>query len=124
DDRNIVYMLERDSADGPYFHQEWQGMKATTGIISGGMNALRLPGFFDNLGHCNVIQTSGGGAFGHQDGGTAGAISLKQARDAWLSGVNLVDYAKDHAELRGAFPSFAADADKLFPGWRQALKIK
>jgi len=28
-------------------------------IISGGMNALRLPGFFENLGHGNVINTSG-----------------------------------------------------------------
>ncbi|MFA7268438.1 MAG: ribulose-bisphosphate carboxylase [Sterolibacterium sp.] len=123
DDRSIVYMLERDSADGPFYRQEWQGMKATTGIISGGMNALRLPGFFDNLGHCNIIQTSGGGAFGHQGGGAAGARSLKQARDAWMAGTNLVEYAKDHAELRGAFESFAADADKLYPGWRVALKI-
>ena len=122
DDRNIAYMLERDAADGPYYHQQWQGMKATTPIISGGMNALRLPGFFDNLGHCNVIQTSGGGAFGHQAGGVAGAKSLKQARDAWMAGVNLVEYAKEHPELKGAFESFAADADKLYPGWRQILK--
>lgn len=122
DDRNIAYMLERDSADGPFYHQEWQGMKATTGIISGGMNALRLPGFFDNLGHCNVIQTSGGGAFGHKDGGVAGAKSLKQARDAWMAGVNLVDYAREHPELKGAFETFNADADKLYPGWRESLK--
>ena len=83
EDREIAYMLERDSADGPYFHQEWLGMKATTPIVSGGMNALRLPGFFTNLGHANVIQTSGGGAFGHKDGGTAGALSLRQAHEAW-----------------------------------------
>ena len=124
DDRIIAYMLERDAADGPFYHQEWQGMKATTPIISGGMNALRLPGFFDNLGHCNVIQTSGGGAFGHLAGGVAGAKSLKQARDAWMAGANLIDYAKDHPELKGAFESFAADADRLYPGWRQALKVK
>ena len=122
DDRIIAYMLERNAADGPFYHQEWLGMKPTTPIISGGMNALRLPGFFDNLGHCNVIQTSGGGAFGHKDGGVAGAKSLKQARDAWLAGVTLVDYAKDHPELAGAFESFQADADTLFPGWRDALK--
>ncbi|MDM8569277.1 ribulose-bisphosphate carboxylase, partial [Thiotrichales bacterium HSG1] len=67
-EKNLAYMLEQDSADGLFYHQEWEGMKATTPIISGGMNALRLPGFFDNLGHCNVIQTSGGGAFGHKDG--------------------------------------------------------
>jgi len=119
----LAYMLERDAADGLYYHQEWEGMKPTTAIISGGMNALRLPGFFENLGHCNVIQTSGGGAFGHKAGGVAGAKSLRQARDAWLAGVNLVEYAKDHAELRGAFESFSADADQIFPGWRKKLGV-
>ena len=121
-DKNIAYMLERDVADGPYYRQEWLGMKATTSIISGGMNAIRLPGFFDNLGHSNIIQTSGGGAFGHKDGGTAGAKSLRQAQDAWQKGVSLLDYAKDHAELRGAFESFAHDADTLYPDWRKVLK--
>ena len=53
-DKAIAYMLEQDDAQGPYFRQTWQGMKATTPIISGGMNALRLPGFFDNLGHGRV----------------------------------------------------------------------
>jgi ribulose-bisphosphate carboxylase large chain len=123
-DKAIAYMLERDVAEGPYYTQDWLGLKATTAIISGGMNALRLPGFFDNLGHSNVIQTSGGGAFGHKDGGAAGAKSLRQAHDAWMAGVDLVDYAKDHAELRGAFESFSWDADKLYPGWRNKLGIK
>ena len=86
DDKVIAYMLERDSADGLFYHQEWEGMKATTPIISGGMNALRLPGFFDNLGHCNVIQTSGGGALGHKEGIVSGAISLRQAFMAWQEG--------------------------------------
>ena len=59
-------MLQDDEADGPYYRQEWQGMKETTPIISGGMNALRLPAFFENLGHSNVILTAGGGSFGHK----------------------------------------------------------
>ncbi len=122
-EKYLAYMLEREEADGLYFKQKWYGMKATTPIISGGMNALRLPGFFDNLGHCNVIQTSGGGAFGHKDGGTAGAISLRQARDAWMSGVDLVEYAKEHKELARAFESFPWDADKLYPGWREKLGV-
>jgi ribulose-bisphosphate carboxylase large chain len=121
-DTHIAYMLERDRADGPYFHQEWRGMKATTPIVSGGMNALRLPGFFSNLGHCNIIQTSGGGSFGHKAGGAAGALSLKQACAAWRAGVNLVEYAKEHEELRGAFESFPEDADALHPGWRKVLQ--
>lgn len=123
DDKVIAYMLERDSADGLFYHQEWEGMKATTPIISGGMNALRLPGFFDNLGHCNVIQTSGGGALGHKEGIVSGAISLRQAFMAWQEGVNLVDYAKEHKELKGAFETFSADADEIFPGWREKLDV-
>ena len=62
-DKNIAYMLQDDEADGPYYRQEWQGMKETTPIISGGMNALRLPAFFENLGHSNVILTAGGRVF-------------------------------------------------------------
>ncbi len=122
-DKLLAFMLDQDEADGLYYHQTWQGMKATTPIISGGMNALRLPGFFDNLGHCNIIQTSGGGAFGHKDGGTAGAKSLKQACDAWMAGVDLVTYAQDHPELKGAFESFEHDSDNLFPGWREKLGV-
>ena len=123
DDKVIAYMLERVSVDGLFYHQEWEGMKATTPIISGGMNALRLPGFFDNLGHCNVIQTSGGGALGHKEGIVSGAISLRQAFMAWQEGVNLVDYAKEHKELKGAFETFSADADEIFPGWREKLGV-
>lgn len=120
-DRAIAYMLERDAADGPYFRQEWQGMKATTPIISGGMNAVRLPGFFKNLGHANVINTCGGGSFGHIDGPVAGATSLRQAHDAWKQGVDALEYARSHKELARAFESFPADADKLYPGWRKLL---
>ena len=60
-------MIERDECQGPVYFQKWYGMKPTTPIISGGMNALRLPGFFENLGHGNVINTAGGGAYGHID---------------------------------------------------------
>lgn len=121
DDRNIAYMLERDAADGPYFHQEWQGMNPTTAIISGGMNALRIPGFFENLGHSNVIMTAGGGSYGHIDGAAAGARSMRQAEQCWRQGANVVDFARDHHELARAFESFPHDADTLYPGWQQKL---
>ena len=122
-EKMVAYMLENDVAEGSHYRQEWLGMKACTPIISGGMNALRLPGFFTNLGHSNVIQTSGGGAFGHKDGAVAGALSLRQAHQAWIEKVDLVDYAKGHPELKGAFESFPADADAIYPGWREKLKI-
>ncbi len=123
DDRIIAYMIERDSADGPYYHQEWHGMKPTTPIISGGMNALRLPGFFQNLGHGNVINTSGGGAYGHIDSPAAGAISLRQSFECWKSGADPIEYAKEHKEFARAFESFPGDADKIFPGWREKLGV-
>jgi len=123
DDRNIAYMIERDSATGPYYHQEWHGMKPTTPIISGGMNALRLPGFFENLGHGNVINTSGGGSYGHIDSPAAGAISLRQSYECWKSGADPIEFAKEHKEFARAFESFPKDADKIFPGWREKLGV-
>ena len=123
DDRIIAYMIERDSCMGPFYHQEWYGMKPTTPIISGGMNALRLPGFFENLGHGNVINTAGGGAYGHIDSPAAGAVSLRQAYECWKSGSDPIQYAKEHKEFARAFESFPKDADKLFPGWREKLGV-
>ena len=32
-DKNIELTLQEDSADGPYYHQEWQGTTQTTLII-------------------------------------------------------------------------------------------
>jgi ribulose-bisphosphate carboxylase large chain len=123
EDRMVAYMLEREQSDGVFYRQDWSGMMATTPIISGGMNALRLPGFFTNLGHANVIQTSGGGAFGHLGGAAAGAKSLRLAHQAWVLGIDLVDFAKDHVELRQAFDSFPQDADRFHPGWRAKLGV-
>ena len=123
DDRVIAYMIERDECEGPIYFQKWYGMKPTTPIISGGMNALRLPGFFANLGHGNVINTAGGGSYGHIDSPAAGAISLRQAYECWKAGANPVEYAKDHREFGRAFYSFPNDADTLFPGWRDQLAM-
>ncbi len=122
DDRAIAYVIERDSYQGPVYHQEWYGMRPTTPIISGGMNALRLPGFFENLGHGNVINTSGGGSYGHIDSPAAGATSLRQAYECWKAGADPIEWAKEHREFARAFESFPGDADQLFPGWRDKLK--
>jgi len=122
-DKNIAYMIAQDSADGPYFHQEWLGMRPTTPIISGGMNALRLPGFFDNLGHSNLILTAGGGSYGHVDGPAAGATSLRQAEQCWRAGADPLAFAREHREFARAFESFPGDADKIYPGWRSALNV-
>jgi hypothetical protein len=131
-DKGIAFMLQDDIADGPYYTQEWEGMPETTPIISGGMNALRLPAFFQNLGHSNVILTAGGGSFGHKDGPKQGAISCGQGEDAWKqwkAGMygevslsdGVIEYAKTHEELKGAFLTFQKDADQIYPGWKEKL---
>lgn len=122
-DRMMAYMITEDSADGPFYHQEWEGMNPTTPIISGGMNALRMPGFFENLGHSNLILTAGGGAYGHLDGAAAGAKSLRQAEQCWKAGADPIEFARDHYEFARAFESFEGDADQLFPGWRNKLPV-
>ncbi|WP_415036247.1 ribulose-bisphosphate carboxylase [Azonexus sp.] len=121
DDRACAYIIERDRYQGPIYAQEWYGMKPTVPIISGGMNALRLPGFFANLGHGNVINTAGGGAYGHLDSPAAGARSLRQAYDCWKAGADPLQWAKEHREFARAFASFPQDADQIYPGWRAIL---
>ncbi|MCU7904974.1 MAG: ribulose-bisphosphate carboxylase [Candidatus Thiodiazotropha sp. (ex Epidulcina cf. delphinae)] len=123
DDRIIAYMIERDECQGPVYNQQWFGMRPTTPIISGGMNALRLPGFFENLGHGNVINTAGGGSYGHIDSPAAGATSLRQAYECWKEGADPIEYAKEHHEFARAFESFPLDADAIFPGWREKLGV-
>jgi ribulose-bisphosphate carboxylase large chain len=123
DDKVIAYMIERDEAQGPVYYQRWDGIKATTPIVSGGMNALRLPGFFENLGHGNIINTAGGGAYGHLDSPAAGALSLRQAYEGWKAGADPVQWAKEHREFARAFESFPQDADLLYPGWREELSV-
>merc|ERR1712029_66613 len=131
-DKLIAYMLQDDVAQGPYYQQEWEGMIQTTPIISGGMNALRLPAFFENLGHSNVILTAGGGSFGHKDGPKQGAVSCRQGEEAWklwktgmFGDVSLsdgvVEYAKTHEEIKGAFLTFQKDSDQIYPGWKEQL---
>ncbi|CAE7257502.1 rbcL [Symbiodinium natans] len=131
-DKNIAFMLQDDAADGPYYHQPWEGMKQTTPIISGGMNALRLPAFFENLGHSNVILTAGGGSFGHKDGPKPGAVSCRQGEEAWKAwkagqygnislSDGVIEFAKTHEEIKGAFLTFQKDADQIYPGWKEKL---
>ena len=115
-DKLISFMLDDDVAQGPYFKQEWHGMKSTTSIISGGMNALRLPGFFANLGHGNVINTAGGGAYGHIDSPAAGAKSLRQAYECWKAGADPIQWAKEHKEFARAFESLPEGCGQAVPG--------
>ena len=109
-----------------------EGMHAALPFLTGGLNALRLPAFFEHLGHSNVILPAGSRVFRHKDGPKQGVTSCRQAEEAWkwwktgkYGGESLhnsiIEYAKTHDEIKGAFLTFREDADFPYPGWKLQL---
>merc|ERR1712110_410322 len=45
-------------------------------------------------------------------GGAYGEVSLSDG---------VIEYAKTHEELKGAFLTFQKDADQIYPGWKEKL---
>merc|ERR1712008_666705 len=69
---------------------------------------------------------------GTKDGPKQGAISCRRGEEAWklwkagtYGDVSLsdgvVEYAKTHEEIKGAFLTFQKDADQIYPGWKEKL---
>ena len=132
-DKVIAVMLQDDAGENTcLYYQEWESMKQNVPIIAGSMTVLRLPAVFQNLGHSNVILTAVGGFFGHKDGPASGAIACRQVEEAWKAwrsgqygNVSLsdgvVEFAKTHEEIKGAFLTFPKEADEIYPGWKEKL---
>jgi ribulose 1,5-bisphosphate carboxylase large subunit-like protein len=70
-------------------------------VSSGGQHPGKVPENVKHLGEDALI-LAGGGIFGHRDGATAGAKAMRQALDATLQGISLLEYAEEHAELKAA----------------------
>ena len=77
------------------------GMKATFPVASGGLHPGKVYAELSNLG-TDVVLQAGGGIHGHPDGTAAGARAMRQAVDAFMAGVHVESYAKDHYELERA----------------------
>jgi ribulose 1,5-bisphosphate carboxylase large subunit-like protein len=60
------------------------------------------------VGAVEALSPQGGGIRGHPDGTVAGARAMRQAVDAYMTGVSVQEYGKDHhglervLKLRGA----------------------
>merc|ERR1711879_1112026 len=61
-----------------------------------------------------------------------GATSCRQGEEAWMlwkAGAygdislsdGIIEYAKTHEEIKGAFLTFQKDADQIYPGWKEQL---
>merc|ERR1712008_367415 len=68
----------------------------------------------------------------NKDGPKQGAMSCRQGEEAWklwkagtYGDVSLsdgvVEYAKTHEEIKGAFLTFQKDVDQIYPGWKEKL---
>jgi len=81
------------------------------------METVELPTFFETLGHSNV-ELKGNEACQAAEAwrlwkkGAYGDASLEDA---------VIEYARTHSELQGAFSRSSAIADELYPGWKKKL---
>lgn len=76
-------------------------------VFSSGQSARQAPDTYRALGSVDLIYACGGGILAHPAGPSAGVRSLHQAWEAAATGIPLEDFARTHAELRGALEAFA-----------------
>ena len=80
---------------------------------SGGTTQLAVEKIIKDVG-TDVMLAAGGGVHGHPDGSEAGAKSMRQAIDAAMKGIPVVEYAKDHEELARMLSHLNPDLRKNF----------
>lgn len=77
-------------------------------VFSSGQSARQAPLTYKALGSMDLIYAAGGGIMAHPDGPAAGVASLKQAWEAAISDIPLLEFADGHAELARALEAYAA----------------
>jgi ribulose-bisphosphate carboxylase large chain len=80
---------------------DMSGLKQVMPVASGGLHPRLVPALIGFFGKDVVIQ-AGGGIHGHTNGTIAGAKAMRQAVDATLRNLTLIEYAKTHDELKVA----------------------
>lgn len=74
------------------------GIKPALAVASGGLHPGMVEKLLEISGNDIVVQM-GGGIHGHPEGTTKGAMAARQAVDAFVEGVSLAEYSKEHREL-------------------------
>ncbi len=98
--------MERDVRDvraiNDFLRGEWHGLARVMPVASGGIHPALVPRNLELLGVPDVQINAGGGIHGHPWGTEAGARAMAQAIEAFMRGVSLEEYARDHPELAEA----------------------
>ena len=96
-----------------FFTQPWRNIKPMMDACSGGTTQLAVEKIIKAVG-TDVMLAAGGGVHGHPDGSEAGAKSMRQAIDAAMLGIPVMEYAKDHPELARMLGHLNPDLKKNF----------
>ena len=105
-DKDIMDLVHEDHPHHLNHDENWRMMEKCCPIISGGLNPVLLKPFIDIMGGIDFITTMGAGVHAHPWGTKAGAMALVQACEAYLSRVDIHEYAKNHKELERAINFF------------------
>jgi len=90
-----------NEADLEVLAQNWYGMKKVLSVCSGGVHPGIINRLMELLSMDIAVQV-GGGVFGHPGGTQSGAKALRQAIDAYMDNISVIEYAKSHVELKQA----------------------
>jgi ribulose-bisphosphate carboxylase large chain len=69
-------------------------------VISSGQWGGQAPETYRRTKTLDVMYLAGGGILAHPSGAAAGVAAIRQAWEAAAQGISLVDFARDHQELR------------------------
>ena len=96
-----------------FFTQPWWNIKPRMYACSGGTTQLAVEKIIKEIG-TDIMLAAGGGVHGHPNGSEEGAKSMRQAIDAAMQGIPVLEYAKDHGELARMLAFLNPDLMKNF----------
>jgi ribulose-bisphosphate carboxylase large chain len=94
-----------------FLRKEWFGVKPVFPVASGGVYPGILGENIEKLG-VDVVINAGGGIHGNPMGSRAGAAAMRQALDAYLKGIPVLEYAETHAELKAALDKWGTGKEE------------
>merc|ERR1712227_705305 len=109
-----------------FVHTKISRVIGASGIHTGTMSFGKMEGDASDKNIAFMLQDD------EADGPKPGAVSCRQGEEAWkqwkagmFGDVSLsdgiIEYAKTHEEIKGAFLTFQKDADQIYPGWKEKL---
>ena len=79
-------------------------------VVSSGQWGGQAPETYSRTGTVDLIYLAGGGILGHPDGPKSGVAAIRQAWEAAVDGVDLVEFAREHRELNRSLEYFSTAA--------------